>query len=231
MTQTQQSINSSVPELESIKTWLFDLDNTLYPSKSNLFLQVEERIGHYVEKILKLPRLRAKIEQKRMFRNYGSTLRGLMTENQIEPTEFLDYVHDIDYSVLSFDQQLNHVLQALPGRKLIYTNGSKAHANNTLKHLGIEDRIEAVFDIVDANYQPKPNPKPLANLVTLYKVDPFRTLMAEDLVQNLEPAAHVGMKTLWVRTEHAWAKTGNMDCVHYQTDNLASWLNCVLDKN
>ena len=210
-------------------TWIFDLDNTLYPAESNLFNQVAEKIGIFVSKKLQLDIKAAKKEQKRLYFSYGSTLRGLMEEYNIEPNYFLDFVHDIDYSVLKKDVKLESILYKLPGRKLIYTNGSKKHASNAIERLGVKKNIDSIFDIVDADFLPKPNPDSLLKFVINYKIKPSSALFAEDIVVNLKPAALIGMTTLLVKTNNIWAAKGDMDFVHNTTTNLVEWLNSFLN--
>ena len=215
---------------KNINTWIFDLDNTLYKSNTNLFSQIEKKIGTYVAQTLCINESDAKFEQKRLFHKYGSTLRGLMTEHRIEPEMFLEYVHDIDYSILDYDEELNSALKELPGKKLIYTNGSNKHAVNVVERLGIMNHVDGFFDIVNADFKPKPDPKPLDKFIDKFGINPTYSLMIEDMLQNLEPAAALGMTTLWIKTENLWAGKGNLNCADYQTDSLTDWL-CSFSKN
>ncbi|MBM3569853.1 MAG: pyrimidine 5'-nucleotidase [Alphaproteobacteria bacterium] len=186
------------PALSDIETWVFDLDNTLYPAASNLFLQVDRRINLFVQRFLRMDEATARATQRRMFQEHGSTLKGLMDLHGLEPAEYLEYVHDIDLGAISPDAPLAAALDRLPGRKLVFTNGSVPYAGRVLERIGIRQRIEAVFAIEDSDYLPKPDPRPYQRLIERHGVVPGRAAMVEDIVRNLEPAAKLGMATIWV---------------------------------
>ena len=177
--------------------WLFDLDNTLYPASCNLFDQVDQRIGAFIADLLQVDAAEAKRLQKHYFSQYGTTLRGLMDHHGIAPGAFLDYVHAIDVSPVPPSPALDAALRALHGRKLIFTNGSVAHAERVMARLGVAEHFTGVFDIVAANYQPKPNPATYAALIEQHRVDPRAAAMFEDIPRNLVPAAALGMTTTW----------------------------------
>lgn len=164
--------------------------------------------------------------QKRFFREHGTTLRGLMTEHGIAPDDFLTYVYDIDVTPVEPSPALDRALERLPGRKMIYTNGSAAHAMNVLNRLGIAQRFDDIFDIAAAGYQPKPDPVPYRTLVERFEVEPTRAVMVEDIARNLVPAAALGMTTVWVRSETDWARGLPEDAghIHQVTDDLVAWL-------
>ena len=140
-----------------IKAWVFDLDNTLYPAGQNLFAQIDVRMTAFIQDALKVDRDEAYRVQKEFLGEYGTTLSGLMNEHGLPPGPFLDFVHDIDVSVLKADPHLADALDALPGKKFIFTNGTVQHAENVTKQLGIADLFDDVFDIVAADYRPKPH--------------------------------------------------------------------------
>jgi putative hydrolase of the HAD superfamily len=215
-----------------VRDWVFDLDNTLYPANCNLFAQVDQRIGAFIADHFGIPREEARVIQKRYFRDHGTTLRGLMVEHDIDPVPFLDYVHDIDVTPVAPSTQLDQALARLPGRKLVYTNGSVRHAENVLTRLGIAGRIDGIFDIVAAGYVPKPDPRPYATFVERFGLDPAVAIMVEDIARNLVPAAALGMTTLWVRSEADWSRpdaggVGHGDHIHHVTDDLVDWLDTV----
>ncbi|MFC7333759.1 pyrimidine 5'-nucleotidase [Rhodocista pekingensis] len=215
--------------LSGIDTWVFDLDNTLYPSSCNLFAQVDRRIGEFIAEYFGLPYEEARAKQKKYFREHGTSLRGLMVEHDIDPVPFLEYVHDIDVTPVEPSERLARALDALPGRKLVYTNGSVRHAENILARLGVEGRFEAVFDIVAAGYVPKPDPRPYRTLVERHGVEPARAVMVEDIARNLAPAAALGMTTVWLRTDADWSRpdgggVGHGDHIHHVVDDLIDWL-------
>ena len=215
----------TVDDLTHIDTWLFDLDNTLYPANSGLFLQVHQRMGEFIERRLGLSPLAAKAVQRRMFERHGTTLRGLMTEYDVPPDTFLDYVHDIDVSVVAPNPELGQAIAGLPGRKLVFTNGSAGHANRVMDRLGITDAIDAIEDIITSEFQPKPHPAVYDRMVTRNRIDPSRAVMVEDMAVNLEPAHALGMTTIWVRTDHASAAPGSVDGhIDYVVDDVFDWL-------
>ncbi|HYC05687.1 MAG TPA: pyrimidine 5'-nucleotidase [Azospirillaceae bacterium] len=212
-----------------IDAWIFDLDNTLYPASCNLFAQVDRRITEFIAEQSGLPFDEARAVQKRYFRDYGTTLRGLMTEHDIDPVPFLDYVHDIDVTPVPPSPELGRALATLPGRKIVYTNGSRRHAENILARLGVLERIDAIFGIIEAGYVPKPDPRPYAQLVAQEKLDPARAVMVEDIARNLVPAAALGMRTVWVRSEADWSRpdgggVGTGEHIHHIVDDLVGWL-------
>lgn len=213
-----------------VDAWVFDLDNTLYPASSSLFPQMDVRMREFIAQRLGLPLDEAYALQKRYYLKYGTTLRGLMLENGLEPDSFLEYVHDIDHSVLEHCPRLDAALAALSGRKMIFTNGSEAHAIKVLDRLGLSRHFEAVFDIAAAAYVPKPDPACYISMVKRFGIDPRASAMVEDLHRNLVPAAAIGMTTLWVRyAEHPDSDVLGPDephlpHVHHVTDDLAAWL-------
>jgi putative hydrolase of the HAD superfamily len=212
-------------KIEEIETWIFDLDNTLYPASSNLFAQVSLRMGGFIARHFGLDADAARALQRRLFRDHGTTLRGLMVEHAIDPHVFLDHVHDIDLSALAPALALDAALTALPGRKFVYTNGSTRHAERILDRLGLARHVQGVFDIVAADFLPKPDPSGYATLIERFGVVPSRAAMVEDMARNLKPAAELGMLTVWVRTPHDWAIEGSVEnWVHHHTDDLAAWL-------
>jgi putative hydrolase of the HAD superfamily len=210
----------------SVEAWVFDLDNTLYPASCRLFHQVDRRIGQYIASRLNMGPEEARALQKHYFRTYGTTLRGLMDEHKVEPQGFLDFVHEIDVGVIPPDPQLGALLDAAPGRKFVYTNGSAGHAANVLRRLGIADRFSGVFDIVDAGYTPKPDPRPYGAMTARFGVDPTRACMVEDIARNLKPAKDMGMATVWVRTDSDFARPAveDLTAVDHVADGLNEWL-------
>ncbi|ANC90680.1 pyrimidine 5'-nucleotidase [Azospirillum humicireducens] len=209
--------------------WIFDLDNTLYPASCNLFAQVDRRINEFIAAHFNIGMDEARVRQKQFFRDYGTTLRGLMSEHDVDPVAYMDYVHDIDVTGVQPSAQLADALDRLPGRKIIYTNGSVRHAENVAGRLGIIDRFEAVFDITAAGYVPKPDPRPYASLVERHGVNPADACMVEDIARNLAPAHALGMTTVWVRGEQEYEKAGVGAGVHidHTVDDLPSWLAAV----
>ena len=206
-----------------VDTWIFDLDNTLYPAESNLFARVSVRMTEYVQKQFSLDQEPARALQKDMFRRYGTTLNGLMVEYGINGEEFLDFVHDIDVEDIEPDHALEAAIARLPGRKMIYTNGSVPHARRIMGRIGVDHHFPDVFDIIAADYVPKPNPGPYDTLVSRYGLEPVRCVMIEDMARNLEPAAALGMTTVWLSGTLDWAKEGSEESyVHHVANDLTA---------
>ena len=208
-----------------VETWVFDLDNTIYPARYNLFDLVDVRIGAFIAELLGLDAVAARRLQKDYFRRHGTTLCGLMLHHGVDPDVFLEYVHDIEVDRLPPSPALDAALDRLAGRKIIYTNGSAAHAERVLERLGVAGHFEGVFDIAASNYLPKPEPAPYRTLVKRFDIAPVAAAMVEDIARNLEPAAALGMTTVWVRTDSDWGREGSGgDYVHHVIDDLAGWL-------
>ncbi len=215
--------------LRDTGVWIFDLDNTLYPASCNLFAQVDRRIGAFIAEHFGISPDEARVMQKRFFRDHGTTLRGLMVEHDVDPVPFLDYVHAIDVTPVAPSPELAGALDRLPGRKIIYTNGSVEHAANVTGRLGITGCFEAVFGIVEAGYVPKPDPRPYATLVEHYGIDPTRACMVEDIARNLVPAHAMGMTTVWVRSDADWSRpdhggVGTGAHIDHTVEDLVTWL-------
>ncbi len=183
---------------DHIETWVFDLDNTLYPHHVNLWQQVDARIGEFVAAWLKVSPKEARRIQKDYYRRFGTTMRGMMTEHGVRADDFLAYVHQIDHSPLEPNPIMGAAIAKLPGRKLILTNGSTDHADAVLARLGIGAHFEAVFDIIAAELEPKPAPQTYQKFLTQHQVDPARSAMFEDLARNLVIPHQLGMTTVLV---------------------------------
>jgi putative hydrolase of the HAD superfamily len=212
-------------DFSAIDTWIFDLDNTLYPASCNLFDQIHRRMGEFISALLGVEIDEAKRLQKLYFREHGTTLRGLMTVHKIDPRDFLDHVHQIDLAAIPADAALGAALAALPGRKLVFTNGTVRHAENILAHLGIQSHFAGLFDIAACDHVPKPDPAGYDALVRRFGIAPARAAMIEDMAKNLAPAAALGMTTVWLRGTIDWAREGaEAAYVHHVADSLAPFL-------
>lgn len=194
--------------LHEIETWIFDLDNTLYPASCNLFAEAEARMAAFIVAELGLDLAAAHALRRRFFLDHGTTLRGLMIEHGIEPRRFLDYVHDIDLSPVPPDPALTAAIAALPGRKFVFTNGTEDYARRILARIGCAGHFVGVHDIVACDYLPKPDPSGYRVLIAKHGIDPNGALMIEDMARNLPPAASLGMTTAWIRTPKDWAREG-----------------------
>ena len=182
----------------AIDTYVFDLDNTLYPAGSDLWPKIDQRITLYMMQLHGIDGLSARALQKFYYQRYGTTLRGLMVEDAIDPAAFLAFVHDIDRTSIVADPPLAAAIAALPGRKLIFTNGSRYHALETAKALGLGDLFEDVFDIVSGDLVPKPEPGPYRAFLARHGIEPTRAVMFEDIPRNLEVPKALGMTTVLV---------------------------------
>jgi putative hydrolase of the HAD superfamily len=212
----------------TFETWVFDLDNTLYPASSSLFPQIHTRMGLFIAETLKVDAKTADTLQRKYYREHGTTLRGLMLAHQIEPDAFLSYVHEIDCSVLPAAPRLDAALSRIPGRKLVFTNGSLRHAENVLNHLGLSHHFHGMFDIKAANYIPKPAIETYHLMIEQFNFDPTKAVMFEDLAHNLKAASELGMTTVWVKEEgHSFAEGPEPEDVSYidhVTNDLAGWI-------
>ena len=184
--------------LSLIKTWIFDLDNTLYPPEENIFSQIDQKMTSFIANNLKISNEEAFNIQKQNFINHGTTLAGFMNSGneKIDPDKFLEYVHDINLNSLQEDNDLRKILLLLPGKKYIFTNGTKKHAENVLKKLNLENIFQSIFGIKEANYLPKPNLETYNLFLKTYNIDPKTSIMFEDMGRNLIPAKELGMKTV-----------------------------------
>ena len=219
----------------AVETWVFDLDNTLYPHPL-LWQHVDDRIRAYIENFLKVPQDEAHRIQKDYYKRYGTTMRGLMTEHALEPDDYLDFVHRIDHSPLTPNPALGAALEKLPGRKLILTNGTRKHADAVMKQLAVHEHFEDVFDIIAAELEPKPAHKTYERFLATHDVDPAKAAMFEDLSRNLEAPHALGMTTVLVVPNgqrevfrQDWELSGR-DAPHvdHVTDDLAGFLDTIV---
>jgi len=204
-----------------IDTWIFDLDNTLYPATCKLFDQIAVRMTDYMVAQLALTAEEATVLRSRYYKAHGTTLRGLMLEHGMEPHGFLDYVHQIDYAPVAENQALGVALKRLPGRKLIFTAGTRPHARNVLARLGCTDVFEDIFDITDCHFIPKPDAKPYEIFLQRHAVAPEHAAFFEDLSENLLVPRSLGMTTVLVGHHDAALLPAHID---YVTDDLATFL-------
>ena len=212
-------------DLVDIKYWIFDLDNTLYSGQTQVFSEVDKKMSSFISKKLNVDLVKAKKIQKEYFYEYGTTLSGLMNHDDIDPQEFLEFVHDIDISWLPKDEILREELIKIKEKKIIFTNGSHAHVENVTKQLDIDGLFDGVFDITDANYVPKPHLNPYQELIKKFDLDPNQSILIEDIAHNLEQAKNLGMKTCWLENDETFAKKdANKPYIDYKIKNLPSFL-------
>ncbi len=222
--------------------WIFDLDNTLYPAECDLFAQVDQRMGEFIANYLDVPFPEARRLQKDYYRTFGTTLSGLMQVHGLKPEKFLDYVHDIDVSMVPVMPELGAAIEALPGEKYIFTNGSRKHAENVAGQLGVLEKFDDVFDIGAAGYVPKPDRQAYDKFLKAHNVTARDAAMFEDMPHNLEAPHALGMVTVLVHSTYydhpiqhkiqEW--TAPPEHVHHMTEDLRKFLdgvNAVLASN
>ena len=185
--------------LSDIKNWVFDLDNTLYSPEEDIFSQIDKRMTEFIISKFNVNEEEAFNIQKKYFLEYGTTLSGLMKRENIDPDEFLEFVHDINLEILKPNIELSKIIKNLPGDKFIFTNGSKKHAENVLKQLEMSGIFDDIFDIKESNFIPKPNIKAYLNFIDKTKIEPDVSIMFEDIGRNLEAAKKLGMKTVLIK--------------------------------
>ncbi|UXN02793.1 pyrimidine 5'-nucleotidase [Bartonella sp. HY406] len=221
---------------EKIDYWVFDLDNTLYPPGDHLFSQVDIKMTDYVSNLLNMDRTSARQLQKDLYRDYGTTLSGLMHLHDIDPEDFLNKVHDIDYSWLSPAPILRQNLQRLTGKKYIFTNGDHNHAISVLTRLGIENVFDGIFDIKAARYIPKPKQEAYDIFIKKFAIDPSRAVMFEDLVRNLKVPKSLQMQTVLIEPILQAAQThdtpqgddSDQSHIDFKTNDLGAFLEKIL---
>ena len=222
--------------LSDIKNWVFDLDNTLYSPEENIFSQIDKRMTEFIISKFNVNEEEAFNIQKKYFLEYGTTLSGLMKRENIDPDEFLEFVHDINLEILKPNIELSKIIKNLPGDKFIFTNGSKKHAENVLEQLEMSGIFDDIFDIKDSNFIPKPNINAYLNFIDKTKIEPDVSIMFEDIGRNLEAAKKLGMKTVLIKRnvpiqndkfktkdfESLWEDNDFADCI---TDDLVKFFN------
>ena len=221
------------------RTWVFDLDNTLYPASCNLFAQIDARMTRFVADYLDLSDTKARALQKQYYTEYGTTLSGMMAHHDLDPAEFLAFVHDIDHSPLPVSERLRQAITRLPGRKFVLTNGSRGHAAGVTAAMKLDDLFDGMFGIEDMSYQPKPHVSAYHAFLTKFDIDPNAAVFFEDLSRNLEPAHSLGFATVLVYSDKDWshepdgARPAGPDAaranyIDHSTDDLSGFLEAVL---
>ena len=205
--------------LSEIDCWIFDLDNTLYPASVDLFGQIKIKMSNYIMKLLDVDEATAEKIRAEYWKKYGTSLAGLMQNYKIDPNDFLKVVHDIDFSMLPRDLDLLDALNNLPGRKLVYTNGTVPYAREVLKYRGVLSVFDEIYGIEDAAYIPKPFPEAFEIIFSKAKIVPNRSAMFEDEERNLEVPFKLGLKTILVGDVQSTGKY-----VNYSIKRLSDFL-------
>tara|TARA_B100001179_G_scaffold203909_1_gene166335 strand:+ start:515 stop:1177 length:663 start_codon:yes stop_codon:yes gene_type:complete len=211
--------------MKNIKNILFDCDGVLYQDLEAVFGQVSKKMTEYISSKLNVDLIKAKELQTNYFHKYNTSLNGLMIHHDIPPEEFLEYVHDIDLSFMKKDKLLREELEKLNIKKFVFTNGSKEHVKNITEHLGIEDLFDGIFDIVDAEFHPKPEAKAFDLMVKKFNIEPKETIYIEDIAKNLSIAKARGSTTVWLMNDEYWGKKeSDKDFIDYKIENLSLFL-------
>ncbi|HEY0411832.1 MAG TPA: pyrimidine 5'-nucleotidase [Allosphingosinicella sp.] len=211
--------------LRHVDSWIFDLDNSLYPASADLFALIDVRMGEFIQQLLGCGHDEARRLQKGYFRAHGTTLAGLMAAHGVEPKAFLAFVHDIDLARLSADPRLVAALDRLPGRKFVFTNGDEAYARRVLDRLGLANAFDGLHDIHAMDYVPKPDPRAYAAMCERYAIDPARALFVEDMARNLAPAKALGMTTVWIDNGSDQAShAADGAFIDYRIADIGEWL-------
>ena len=220
------------PAFADIETWIFDLDNTLYPAACDLFELIEARMTAYVARLLGCDPVEAQEVQKGFYHEHGATLAGLMANHGVDPSHFLDEVHAIPLDRLAPDPVLTRAIAALPGRRLVHTNGDAHYAARVLDALELTPLFEAVHDIRAAGFRPKPDPHGYTLLVEAHGIAPARAAFFEDMARNLAPAKALGLTTIWYNNGVEGGDRGSQGgYIDYETRDLAPFLRRILGQD
>jgi len=216
--------------LAHAEAWLFDLDNTLYPAHTDLFAQIDQRMASFIANFLSVSATQARTIQKAYWSSHGTTLNGLMAEHRMPPEPFLEYVHDIDVNILRYDARLDRGLSNIPGRKIIFTNGTVRHAENVLNQLKLGHHFESIFDIAATGYVPKPHAEAYQHVISAAGLRAAHTVMVDDSVKNLRPAFDLGMTTVWAAGKTEWSGPDAQPDdahIHHRTDDIGGFLETI----
>lgn len=220
-----------IAALRHIDSWIFDLDNSLYPASANLFALIDARMGEFIQQLLGCDPDEARRVQKSHFLEHGTTLSGLMNSHGVDPHEFLAFVHDIDLARITADPAMVAALDRLPGRKFVFTNGDEAYATRVLDKLGLANAFDGLHDIHAMGYLPKPDPRSYAAMCERHAIDPKRALFAEDMARNLAPAKALGMTTVWIDNG---SDSGGHDAdpalIDFHVTDIGEWLADILQE-
>ena len=215
---------------DKVTTWIFDLDNTLYSADSGIFQQVHTLMGEFISKYLNIEIKEAKELQRKYYKQHGTTLRGLMDNHAIDPDHFLSEVHNLGYSIVGPNDELNNELEKLKGRKIIYTNANRQHAENVLSRLELTHIFKEIFDIKSANYIPKPEISPYQQIINDFEINSSRAIMFDDIAKNLVPAKKVGFTSVWIDAGYENFSddvASSKKYLDYETKNISNFLNQV----
>lgn len=212
------------PRLAHIRTWIFDLDNTLYPASARLFDKIDAKMGAYIAAKFEVDLVEARRIQKGYFHGHGTTLAGLMAEHDVDPHAFLDFVHDIEMDVLEENAPLAAAIARLPGRKIVFTNADTPYATRVLGRLGLGESFEAIHDIHAMDLLPKPQASAYAGLCAAFDIAPAEAIFFEDMARNLAPAKAIGMTTVWVDNGSEQGPDEDRSYIDFTCADVTAWL-------
>ena len=218
-------------ELKNINGWVFDLDDTLYPPTGEIYAQMANRIRAYVMKALNIDEQSAAVIQKEYYRKYGATVWGLMVEHDVDPEDFTDYIHELDLSSLRENPELRKLLNALNGRKFVFTNGAYEHAERVLKRLGLHECFSGIFSIREADYIPKPALQTYLKMLKTFGLKPEESIMFDDSPANILGAKRAGMHTVWISSNvenNKYCSVDTKDFCDYETKDVITFLSALL---
>ncbi|MEM8980467.1 MAG: pyrimidine 5'-nucleotidase [Pseudomonadota bacterium] len=210
-------------DISAISTWVFDLDNTLYPPQVRLFDQIEERMRHFMAEALNITHEDADLLRADYWARYGTTLAGLMAEHALPPEGFLKDVHEIDFSVLQDDPGLRAAIETLPGRKIIYTNGTAPYAAQVSKACGLDGLFDAIYGVEHAGFVPKPRAEAFDRVFGKDGLHGPSSIMFEDEARNLEVPFHSGLRTV-----HVAPRAVAHDYISHHTSDLVEFLEQIV---
>ena len=217
-------------DAETVDCWIFDLDNTLYPPSTRLFDQIDVKMGEYIAGLLGCDAVEAHRIQKLYFHDHGTTLAGLMHNHDVDPYDFLSFVHAIDFAPLAAAPRLASTIAGLPGRKLVCTNGDGDYARHVLSALGLGDSFEGLWDVHAMHYRPKPERSAYTGMIEAMAIDPNRAVFVEDMARNLTVPKALGMQTVWLDLGTEWGDRAKDDAaIDLVIDDLAQWLGTLVE--
>lgn len=220
-------------DFKNIRSWVFDLDDTLYPPSKELYSQMAQRIRAFIMRALGVDEKTASIIQKDYYKKYGATVCGLMVEHDISPEEFTDYVHELDLSSIRPNPVLKTRLRALAGKKFVFTNGAHHHAERVLERLDLRDCFSGIFSIREAGYIPKPAEKTYLKMLDTFGIAANESVMFDDSPANILAAKKVGMKTVWISSNvenNQYCSVDDKNFCDYETPDLAEFLTELTEK-
>jgi len=206
-----------------VSVWVFDLDNTLYPTGSTIYDLIGARMTDYIARAAGVDAETALDLREDYFHRYGATLSGLIKHHGVDGRDFLDYVHDVDLSVVDPDPELAELISALPGQRLVFTNGARTYAERITTRMGLANLFHDLFDIEAAGFIPKPQRGSFDALIARHNLDPAACLFFEDSARNLETAHRLGFRTVLIDAEWRPGETIE-EHIHHASDCIKRFL-------